>query len=273
MVENNSQLPWVVFDLCGNVYAISCEHVISLNKIDKITPMPKAPEEILGMMNFRSNVLELIDIKKIFNLKTQKEDIAEFNKMLDERLQDHINWINTLMESVEKGITFNLTTNPHECAFGKWYDNYKLKHTNIMFRSAFTRFDKPHKAIHEIGKTAKELVDSGRVTEAKELIEKTKNKELKKLIQLFEELKFAYKECLRETIVVISKGTKAIGLAVDEVKSIEYLTEIDTEMLQNSMTNSALLLGIGKRKDNSTATLINDMYLLDKYITKDFASC
>jgi chemoreceptor zinc-binding protein len=44
--------------------------------------------------------------------------------MIDERKNDHIHWVNEFERSIKNDEQINLNTDPHECAFGKWYDNF-----------------------------------------------------------------------------------------------------------------------------------------------------
>lgn len=264
---NNSKAtsPWVLLDINNIVYAISCESVLSLNQLPKVTTLPRVPLEVRGVINFRGKMIQLIDTRAILNLKTIANEISEFNNMIDQRLNDHINWINTLEKTVTDNIEFTLQTDPHKCAFGKWYDSYNGKNTNIMFLSTFAKFDEPHKAIHKIAITTKKLIEKGDKNSAIELIKSVKNTELKQMLHLFNEIKEAYKDSLKEIVVVIRNEDNCIGLSVDRITAIEHLHEIDENLIKESITNTEYLIGIGKRKDGSIAFLLNDEYILSKF--------
>lgn len=264
---NNSKInsPWVLLEVNNIVYGISCESVLSLSQLPEINSLPVAPKEIRGVIHFRSQLIQLVDTRKILNLKTIKDGINEFNKMMDERYNDHLNWINTLEKTVNDDVEFTLTTDPHKCAFGKWYDNYNSKNSNIMFLTAFAKFDKPHKAIHQIAIKAKELIERGNKKAAIGLIDSTKNTELKQMLQLFDDIKEAYKESLKEIVIVIGNENRCVGLSVDRITAIESLYEIDENLIKESITDTEYLSGIGKRKDGSVAFLLNDEYILNKF--------
>lgn len=264
----NSKLdsPWVLLELNDVVYATSCESVLSLNQLPEVTPMPKSPPEVRGVINFRGRLIELVDTRKILGFKAITEEVAEFNVMINQRYQDHLNWINTLENTVKNDTEFTLTTDPHKCAFGKWYDSYSSKNTNIMFMSTFAKFDRPHKDIHQIGTTAKQLIDSGNKQAAIDLIESTKNTELKQMLGLFDDLKEAYKNSRKEIVVVIGENeSNCIGLSVDQITAIEHLSDFDENLVRDSMTGTEYLSGIAKRKDGSVVILLNDEYLLANF--------
>lgn len=272
MKDLKNNLPWVLLNIAGITYGISCELVLSLRPIDIITPLPDAPPEIRGVIDFRDKIIELIDIQKILGLPNSEDKIKSFYEIMDARRQDHINWLKTLQNCVENVTEFTLTTDPHKCAFGKWYDSYNVDNANILFLSAFSSFDKPHKAIHEIGIKAEQLIKAGKRQEALELIKATKNNELQQMMCLFDEIKRAYKESNREIVVVIGNNKNIISIAVDSILAIEYLKETDEELIRDSMTSSKYLNGFAKRKDGSLVILLNDGFLL-KTFSKDTSSC
>lgn len=265
MNENKINSPWVLVEINSVLYAISCNTVLSLNQIPEITPLPVSPPEIRGIINFRAKSIELIDTRVLLNLKSITQDVKYFEDIMLQRYNDHLNWINNLDKSVQDNVKFSLTTNPHECAFGKWYDKYKPKNANIMFLSTFAKFDKPHKAIHQTAIVVQNLIEKGKHEEAVKLIQSTKNNELQEMLRLFEDIKQAYRDSRKEIVVVIGTENHCLGLSVDQVSAIEFLFEFDEHLINDSLTNNDYLSGIAKRKNGSAVFLVNDEYILNKY--------
>lgn len=266
MDKSKKTSPWVLLDLNNIIYAVTCESVLSLSQLPTVTSVPTAPREVRGVINFRDKIIQLIDTRKLLNLKTIIKEINEFNDMINQRYQDHLNWVNTLEKTVIEDTEFTLQTDPHKCAFGKWYDSYDSKNTNIMFLSTFAKFDKPHKAIHQIAIKTKELIKNGNKKAAVDLITAVKNTELKQMFHLFDDLKEAYKNSRKEIVVIIGENEEyCIGLSVDNISAIEHLYEIDEELIKESLTNTEYLTGVGKRKDGSVVFLLNDEYILKKF--------
>lgn len=265
MKESKINSPWVLIEIDTVIYAISCEAVLSLSQVPTITPLPKTPKEVRGVIDFRKRQIQLIDTRVLLNIKSIAEEIVDFEAMMEQRYKDHMNWLETLERTVREDVEFNLTTDPHKCAFGKWYDNFKPKNANIHFTSTFAKFDKPHKAIHQIGIKAKELIDKGKKDEAIALIDSVKNTELKQMLSLFDEIKEAYKDTTKEIVVVMGNESKCIGLSIDQVSAIEPLFEIDEEFIRDSITDTKYLSGVAKRKSGDVVFLINDEYILQNY--------
>lgn len=268
MKKIKQNLPWLLLNINENIYAVSCENVLSLYQVDKITSLPKSPNEIRGVVKFRDQIIQLVDIRKILNVKGIDEDIREFEELMEARRNDHIKWLNTLDDCVKNEKEFTLTTNPHKCAFGKWYDTYRSNNTNLMFLMTFARFNNPHLEIHAIGDKAKELIDKNDRKGAIALVEATRNTVLMKMMMLFDEIKQAYRESKREILVIIGDTTRSIGIAVDEIVAIEHLSELDEDMLKSTITKTEYLMGTGKRKDDSVVFLLNDDYFLDTFLNK-----
>lgn len=257
-------LPWVLVDIAEIIYAIPCYAVLSLEQLSKITPLPNSPVEVRGVVNFRGKIIELIDTRVLLNSKSIDKEIKEFCEMMDCRLQDHLNWINTLQDCILNGKEFTLTTDPHKCAFGKWYDNFKTNDSILTFELA--KFDKPHKTIHQIGLVAVEMLKNNNTDDAIDLINMTKNVELQQMIHLFTDVKKAYANSRREILVVLGETEQnAISISVDEIVAIEHLFEIDYKLIKESVTDTKYLTGIGKRKDGSAVYLLNDNYILENY--------
>ncbi len=69
------------------------------------------------MIDFRGQIIELIDIKKILNFKPTKEEIQEFYEIMDARRQDHINWLTNLKILLKNETEFTLTTETAQMCF------------------------------------------------------------------------------------------------------------------------------------------------------------
>lgn len=264
----NGKSPYVLFNIAGLTYAISCNCVLSLEQLTKIIPIPTYPIEIRGVVNFRNSIIELIDSRVLFNEKSIDEDIRGFNETMDCMKEAHLEWIQTLEDCILNGKEFTLSTDPHKCAFGKWYDNYKTNDSILLFELA--KFDKPHKAIHQIGIDCVEMKKRGNEEGAIALIKATKDTALQQMINLFGSTKEAYANSRREILVVLGKNEQnAISISVDEIAAIEYLYEIDNSLIKDTSTNAEYITSIGKRKDGSVVYLINDEYLLETYAQAD----
>ncbi len=59
---------WVTFQLAGETYAVNVLTVHEVLKNAELTPVPGAPDAVLGIINLRGNVVTVVDGRRRFNL-------------------------------------------------------------------------------------------------------------------------------------------------------------------------------------------------------------
>jgi len=194
-------------------YAIPVNMVSEILILPKVTSLPNSASFMKGIINLRGKVIPVSDTRRKFGLKTFDELDNEFYEMMMIRKKDHIAWIDELVSSIEENRFFKLATDPHQCAFGKWYDSYKPK--GIALTSYLSKFDIPHKTIHHIAEKAFKLKESQGIDAAKALINNVKSKELELLKHLFDNIKSALLESRREIVVIINLNDNLFGFTAD----------------------------------------------------------
>lgn len=264
---NGNDSPQVLVDVAGLVYAIPCSCILSLEQLTKVTPLPTSPVEVRGVVNFRGRIIELLDARILFNSKSITQELKEFSELMDSMKEAHLKWVHTLEDCILNGKEFSLTTDPHKCAFGKWYDNYKPNDSILTFELA--KFDKPHKAIHKLGITAVEMQRRGDSDGAINLINSTKDTELQQMVGLFASIKDAYANSRREILVVLGHTEQdAISISVDEIVAIEHIFEVDEDIINETVANTDCITGVAKRKNGSVVYILNNEYFLKTYSKK-----
>ncbi|MBN2894797.1 MAG: chemotaxis protein CheW [Campylobacterales bacterium] len=111
----------IIFEVAKNRYAIDIEHIQRITQIPVITDIPNAHPFIEGMMSYENRVVKVVGFRQMVGLKTYDE---ELKALFSDLKQQHKVWVETLQNSVQKGVSFHLTTNPHLCNLGKWLDNF-----------------------------------------------------------------------------------------------------------------------------------------------------
>jgi purine-binding chemotaxis protein CheW len=59
---------YLTFLIQDEYFAVQVEHVLEVLQKQRITPVPKTPAHILGIINFRGDILPVIDTRQKFNL-------------------------------------------------------------------------------------------------------------------------------------------------------------------------------------------------------------
>ena len=65
----------ITFRLNEELIGIDINDVTKITTNVEITPVPKTPHYILGVMNLRGNIIPVVSLKKMFNLSNQEENI------------------------------------------------------------------------------------------------------------------------------------------------------------------------------------------------------
>lgn len=75
--ESKQQSPilqWVTFKLGDETYAINVMQVQEVLRVSDISPVPGAPDFVLGIINLRGNVVTVIDARRRINLPPREPD-------------------------------------------------------------------------------------------------------------------------------------------------------------------------------------------------------
>ena len=64
-------VPTLIFDVAGQRFGLPVEHVVQIVEMVAITPLPKAPEIVAGVINFHGHVIPVVDVRKRLNLPPQ----------------------------------------------------------------------------------------------------------------------------------------------------------------------------------------------------------
>lgn len=237
---------YFVFSAKDYLLGLPYFNIIQIMDSPVCTAVPNMPPYVRGVIDFMGEPIPLIDTRVRLSLKSRREDVADLVQTFLQRKQDHLNWIGKLKDAVEKDKEITVEKNPHICAFGKWYDTYKAN--TLALSSYMSRFDRPHKAIHDLAVQSEKLILAGQKHQAKLLISNAEQNELKTLVALFdgfeEQMKLSYQEY---AVVLTHKGQK-LSLAIDTVKYFEKLDEIVYDVPFTENVNDKIVLGIGRKK-------------------------
>ncbi len=261
----DNEYPLVTFLIKETQYAISAKYVSNMVAVPPTRPVPHAPPYVRGIINLRGKVLPLIDLRLRLGYSSSETEINRFCTMLDQREKDHQLWLSELETSVAENRDFPLTTDPHKCAFGKWYDSYQTK--DLAARAILRKFDRPHRRIHSLAIRVGELQAKGNFEEAQELIAMGRTKDLNLMIKLFHDTKQHMTEAAREIAMIVETSQFEYAVAIDMVSAVEFLKPGTMEKLpvglENGQKNNLVGL-IGRRQtDNSSVQILDSGRICD----------
>jgi purine-binding chemotaxis protein CheW len=249
-------MPWAIVQAKNQRFAIATQDLREMVIMPEVAHVPSVPEYVRGVINLRGRVMPLLDLRKRMGLPSAVDETEKFCSMMEQREQDHKNWLNELEASVKQHRTFALTTDPHQCAFGKWYDSYHAD--NPWIAALLKKFDTPHQQIHACAIEVEQLKASGDYASAEALVTRLRDGALSKLIRLFGDLRNLVRESERETAVILTHGSKLFAASVDAALSIEKFAAGSIEEVSSlvPIADHGIIRRLGKRAKSNEVVLI-----------------
>lgn len=212
----------LVFMSRGRLFGIDIGSVGEILPLREVLEIPSASPLVRGAVNVRGRVLPLFDFRSLIGGQTLLEERRDLASTLAQREQEHVEWLETLTESVKKGTEFRKALDPRACPFGKWYYGYKAPDSTI--ERLLHQFEKPHADIHALGNTALAQARNGDIPGAMSEIEKARTTTLSSLIRLFAQLRETLVTELRNMFLLL-KTPEGVdyALCIDGVETVRNL--------------------------------------------------
>ncbi|MFZ5929371.1 MAG: chemotaxis protein CheW [Acidobacteriota bacterium] len=263
-VHASSHAPWVVVQVWHHHAALHSSIVRELVIQPDVTPVPRMPDYIRGVMNWRGKIIPNIDLRLRLGMPSARGELNELAGLITAHAADHMAWIEELENSLSGRRPFTLTTDPHACAFGRWYDNYRTG--NLTIDALLRKMDAPHKAVHAIAVQVEALKEQGRFEEAKRLVDSTRETTLSRLLDLFTGFEQAIEENHSPVAIILNTSGALAALTVDRVEAVEAIDPSTIEPLADSgvESRSSLIRFIARRgKDAGLVGLIDESQILE----------
>lgn len=85
-MEKQTYLTFVVGD---EYFAVNVKHVLEVLQQQQITPVPQTPAHILGIINFRGDILPVTDLRYKFNLVQDDVELRRITIVFDISTDNH----------------------------------------------------------------------------------------------------------------------------------------------------------------------------------------
>lgn len=240
---------FVTFILSCDLYAVEATYVREITQYDKLTESIDERDYVKGVINLRGNVIPVIDLRVKLGMPTYDEQADELIETLHLREEDHVNWLHELEACVKEEREFALQTDPHKCAFGKWYDKFECKDETLM--NYMRRFDAPHKTIHGVAAKVLQAAHLEGKEKALEIIEATRDNELTLMIRHFRNARETVTSGRKMVLLVVEVEGKKTGLMVDSMNAVIEFSQDKigpVPSITESSTAAESLLGIAKHQ-------------------------
>jgi len=225
-----------------------------------------AGKETLGISEYQGVPVAIVDLARTNNITSTNETKKEWVNLLKLREQDHIDWINALEDTLVNGTPFSKARDPHKCAFGEWYDNFKSDDQELS--SVLAEFDAPHRKIHALADKLLDLKANDDIQACLTILSEERNTTLKYLLSLFERMRSQILSSIRTVYIylTIDGATPCVALCVDEITDVETVVEsgftsMSTMALPTDQSSLQYLSGYQKLTSDNDCLLV-DLELL-----------
>ncbi len=93
---NDPLTQWVTFFLENEKYGVPVSQVMEVLRFTEITPVPGAPDAVMGIINLRGNVVTVLDTRKKFGLSSRVPD--DSTRIVVTTINEHV--IGILVDNV-----------------------------------------------------------------------------------------------------------------------------------------------------------------------------
>lgn len=248
---NDIIFPSIVFKVRNGLFSVDSRNIIGIAQLPEYQKLVDAPPYCMGFFVNRGDIVQLIDMRILFSMESMVEEYEAFVQMIDQRKQDHYNWIAELESCLNEGREFTLATDHHKCALGKWYDNFHTENQNLMFH--LKKLEEPHRLIHQASHFDEICAGAKSEEEKRERLLKTlqitKDKYVPEVMAVLNECEDVFKEtAFREMVLILKCENGFLGIVVDEVLAVEELDSIIENDGSDSIGHSPYIHGINKSK-------------------------
>jgi len=214
---------FVVFKVLDRLYGIDIECVKRILPSQQLTAMPDEEDHIEGMFQYEDEIIKVLSFRKAIGEDTYE---VYLKKNVFAKLEDEIKtWLDTLSQSVDKGIDSSLSTNPHNSCLGKWLDSFHPDDSAVIEAMSVLvlNYQNLYKYAGEIleykdkdPEKAKQAMNEDIASAYKETLAG-----LKRLSKLADKVSANLQRCF----ILIGQDGEVFGVNIDEVDDIIHVEE------------------------------------------------
>jgi chemotaxis signal transduction protein len=210
------------------MFGLDVENVLMLGQeVNEIQRLPVEEKGFCGVVKFQGSLVPVLDYAHRIGIASGIDVKSELLDTLSAREQDHVDWISALEQSIKTGAAFVKTTNPDECAFGKWYNTFETRDETL--KELMESFDEPHRHIHNLAEELIGLRDDDKAEQALDRLRIEKSTTLRRLRALFSRARDQIQSGMRPVLLYVTLDGKSprYALMIDEINDVINYTSAD----------------------------------------------
>lgn len=275
----DAELPWLVFMLHNLKYTVNSRIVTTILQMpDSLTPVASSPEMFRGVLNFRGDVLPLLDLRKLLGIISVQDEQHGLTSQIEKIKQSHLDWVRALESTIVDDVPFGGNLDPHTCDLGHWIDSMlgsTSEATSNVILTYLRSVQPIHDSMHSTGRTVLESVKKLPHDRRASVLDGDAFKNIVRytedIVSKLSSLQDEYINSMREMVVVVSDGSVQLGMIVDEVVAVDSLDIVSGDEKFPSFQETKYFSGVAESaKIPGEILLVNEPLLLgtlDRYST------
>jgi chemotaxis signal transduction protein len=210
------------------MFGLNVENVLMLGQeVNDIQRVPVEERGFCGVTKFQGSIVPVLDFAHRIGIPSGIDNKSALLANLTEHENEHVEWMNALEATIKTGIAFTKTTNPNDCAFGKWYNNFETRDETLT--ELLESFKEPHKMLYALAEELITLRDNDRQDEALEKLAHERATTLRRLRALFTRARDQIQGGMRQVLLFITLDGKTprYALMIDEINDVTNYTQAD----------------------------------------------
>lgn len=238
----NFDLPWVIFSIGTQLYAISTRLVTGIMQIPPVVRVAEAPDLFLGVCNVRGDVIPIVNMRKLLGMASADKEAEENVKLLAEKRDNLDRWLKELIRCAEKGLRFSLSPDPSK------YRNFAAFGVGVSMSAELKKLDPYYSELHGYAQRiiAMNASDEGYDEAVNDILQQME-KSVQKAFRILDELAQQIREKLTPMIITLSfPSTRdtCMGFSVDSVKAVDEVELLDKKENSRMLFMSGHLCGV-----------------------------
>lgn len=185
----------------------------------QVTRVASGDGQLRDVVEYEQQSCPLLSLSELLQQPSLQREYQQLYQLLEQREQDHIDWLQALEHSLTTGVAFTKARDPHQCAFGQWYDRFESDNDDL--NHVMNKFDAPHKRIHALADELLKQADQGQKQPALQSLENHRQTTLVRLRALFSDARQTILESIRPSIVLLQAHNNSVmGLQVDNIGEV-----------------------------------------------------
>ncbi len=224
---------YVIFSVLDRLYGIDIECVKRILPSQFLTAMPDEEAHIEGMFQYEDEIIKVLSFRKVIGERSYEEELLE---LFPDLKSQHKQWLDALKNSVENGVDFLHTTDPHACQLGKWIDSFHPDDKHVVDR--MKKLDFHHQRLHRSAIDVLEHCDTDPELAKNLLSENIKDiynstlEHLAKVSDMSDKISASMQRCL----ILVGKDDKSFGMNIDAVDDIVHVEEQELHLANEVQT-------------------------------------